>query len=229
MMSHRIVPAGDSALVLEFPGQTIDLDVCDRTAAIARAMSGAALNGVRDIVPTYRSVAVYFDPLLADPPAIAAALERVAGEPPNERRVPGDVIQIPVCYGGEFGPDLPQVAAFAGVSEAEAIDLHCSRTYRVLMLGFLPGFAYMGLVDPRIAVPRLATPRPRVPRGSVAVALEQTGIYPSESAGGWQLIGRTPARPFDMGRARPFLFSAGDEVTFVPIAPEEFDERDRAR
>jgi inhibitor of KinA len=128
-----------------------------------------------------------------------------------------------VCYGGAFGPDLAGVARFAGMSEAEAIELHSGPVYRVFMLGFLPGFAYMGTVNPRIAAPRRPTPRMRVPAGSVGIAGGQTGIYPSESPGGWQLVGRTPVKPFDLGRLGPFLFKPGDAVRFYRIEPEDYE------
>src|SRR5205807_6022806 len=119
-------------------------------------------------------------------------------------------ISIPVCYGGELGPDLANVAAFAAMSEDDVVALHTGRTYRVFMLGFVAGFAYMGIVDARIAMARHSTPRVRVPLGSVGIAGEQTGIYPAETPGGWQLIGRTPVKPFDPARAEPFLLKAGD-------------------
>jgi inhibitor of KinA len=129
---------------------------------------------------------------------------------------------VPVCYAGEFGPDLAEVAAFAAVSEAEAVRLHTSRMYRVFMLGFVPGFAYMGIVDAHIAAPRLSTPRVRVPAGSVGIAGVQTGIYPVSTPGGWRIIGRTPLKPFDLSRREPALFKPGDAVQFYAIDPEEY-------
>ena len=224
----RIVPAGDAALVVEFE-EKIDPVISARGAALADALNAEQIAGVRDVVPTYRSVAVYFDPLQTDQERLSQTLERLAALPAPADTRRRTSIQIPVCYGGEYGPDLPKVAAFAGLAEADVVALHAGATYQVLMLGFMPGFAYMGMVDARIAAPRLDTPRSRVPRGSVGIAQEQTGIYPSDTPGGWQLIGRTPVRPFDLDRADPFLFRSGDKVTFVPIAPKEFDDLDRAR
>ena len=224
----RIVPAGDAAFVVEFE-ERIDPAISVRGAALAEAVVAEHVAGVRDVVPTYRSVAVYFDPLQTDQEALLAVIERLsAGLVPAERqrRAP---VRVPVCYGGEYGPDLDRVAAYAGMSAADVVELHANVVYRVLMLGFTPGFAYMGVVDARIAAPRLETPRPRVARGSVGIAKEQTGIYPSDSPGGWQLIGRTPLRPFDLSRPDPCLFHSGDEVQFVPIAPREFEHLDRAR
>jgi KipI family sensor histidine kinase inhibitor len=224
----RIVPAGDAALVVEFE-EKIDAAISARGAALADALNAEQIAGVRDVVPTYRSVAVYFDPLKTDQQRLLSSLERLAAQPaqPDTRRRAS--IQIPVCYGGEYGPDLPKVAACAGLAESDVIALHAGATYQVMMLGFMPGFAYMGVVNARIAAPRLDTPRPRVPRGSVGIAQEQTGIYPGDTPGGWQLIGRTPVRPFDLDRRDPCLFRSGDEVRFVPIARKEFDDLDRAR
>jgi inhibitor of KinA len=135
----------------------------------------------------------------------------------------GATIDVPVCYGGDLGPDLGDVARQAGCSQEQVIRLHTSRQYRVFVVGFVPGFAYMGPVDSRLALPRRSTPRTRVPAGSVAIAAGQTGIYPMETPGGWHLIGRTAIRPFDESRAAPALFHPGDRVSFRPIPREEFD------
>jgi inhibitor of KinA len=220
--AFRIVPAGDAALIVEFE-ERIDVAVNARTIACAEAIQTADVKGVRDVVPTYRSVAVYFDPLHTDYAALVACLEREAGRPaapPSVDRVP---LQIPVCYGCELGPDLAAVAAFARLTDDEVVQAHARQTYRVFMLGFVPGFAYLGVVDPRIAMPRHATPRVRVPSGSVGIAGSQTGVYSGDTPGGWQLIGRTPVKPFDPDRPEPFLMKAGDAVQFVPIDRAEYD------
>jgi inhibitor of KinA len=175
------------------------------------------------VVPTYRSVAVYFDPLRTDGDALIARLRSVAEAPPPSSAVLRDPVRIPVCYGGELGPDLAGVAAFAGLSEDDVTRLHAGGTYRVFMLGFVPGFAYLGIVDQRIAMPRHASPRVRVPVGSVAIAGVQTGVYSAQTPGGWQLIGRTPLKPFDPSRDDPFLMKAGDAVQFHPIDRAEYD------
>ena len=220
--AHRTVMAGDSTVIVEFENR-IDPVVNARAVALAEAVRAAVLPGVRDIVPTFRSVAIYFDPLRTNMDTLSGVLEASARSIPPALQA-ASPIRVPVCYGGAFGPDLADVAKFAGLNESAVVDLHTGSTYRVFMLGFLPGFAYMGSVDERIAAPRRATPRVRVPTGSVAVAGAQTGIYPSESPGGWQLIGRTPLRPFDRRRTQPFLFTAGDAVQFYPIAAEEFEQ-----
>jgi inhibitor of KinA len=219
---YRIVPAGESVLILEFE-ERIDPVVNATTIACAEAIQAAAIGGVRDVVPTYRSVAIYFDPLRTDTDAL---LERITHE--AETVGPGapaahDPLRIPVCYGGDLGPDLPQLAAFAKMTADDVIQRHAGTIYRVFMLGFVPGFAYLGMVDPAIAMPRRATPRVRVPMGSVGIAGIQTGIYPAETPGGWQLIGQTPVRPFDAAREDPFLMKAGDAVQFYAIDRAEFD------
>jgi inhibitor of KinA len=220
--SYRIVPAGDSALIVEFE-ERIDPVVNASAIALAEAIGAARLAGVRDVVPAYRSVAIYFDPLRTSVDALVGRIQRDAARGPMASTDPRPPLRIPVCYGGEYGPDLEAVAAFAHISDAEVIRIHTSPTYRVFMLGFVPGFAYLGIVDSRIAMPRHSAPRVRVPQGSVGIAGVQTGIYPTETPGGWQLIGRTPIVPFDAGRAEPFLMKPGDAVQFHAIDPADFE------
>ena len=239
----RIREAGDSALVLEIgvSGPSIrqagiDVAVNARAIAVARTVRLRMIAGVRDVISTFRSVAVFFDPLSTDVAAVAAALhDALGGADPLHRTTQGvesscegglaapsggRSIEVPVIYGGDAGPDLADVAAYAGCSPATVIERHASREYRVFMLGFLPGFAYMATVDETIAAPRRATPRLRVPAGSVGIAERQTGIYPRESPGGWQIIGGTALTLFDPGQTPPALFAPGDRVRFVPTAIE---------
>jgi KipI family sensor histidine kinase inhibitor len=216
--SFRLVQAGDSVVVVEFEDR-IDERINAQALHLATAVEAARLAGVRDIVPTYRSVAVYFDPLRTDYTKLHDLLSAQAREGPSavagafrtSARAP---VRIPVRYGGEDGPDLADVAAFAKLSEAEVIARHTGRVYRVFMMGFLPGFAYLGVVDPGIAAPRRAAPRLRVPAGSVGIAGPQTGIYPAETPGGWQVIGRTAVTLFDPSRADAFLLQPGGAVEF---------------
>jgi len=208
----RIREAGDSAVVADLEA-VIDPAVNARVVGIAAFLRAQAIPGVRDIVSTFHSVAVYFDPLAADVSAVDAALRAAAAQAPPAAA--GRTIEVPVTYGGEDGPDLEAVAAVAGCSAAEVAERHLSRTYRVYMLGFLPGYPYMAAVEDRIAAPRRDTPRVRVPAGSVGIAGRQTGIYPRESPGGWQIIGRTPLTLFDAGATPPALCAPGDEVRFV--------------
>jgi inhibitor of KinA len=220
--TFRVVPAGDSALIVEF-GERIDPEVNARAIGAAEGIHNAAIPGVRDVVPAYRSVAVYFDPLRTDYDRLLEEVHRYSRHPSTSNASGVPPLRIPVCYGGELGPDLSTVARFGQITEREAIEIHTAATYRVFMLGFVPGFAYMGLVDARIAAPRHSTPRVRVPAGSVGIAGVQTGIYPLETPGGWQVIGRTPVKPFDAARADPFLMKAGDSVRFYAIERDEYD------
>jgi inhibitor of KinA len=237
--TFRIVAAGDAALVVEF-ADGIDPVINAAGIALAQAIQAAALSGVRDVVPTYRSVAVYFDPLRTDFEGLMARVERDAAiacsgdrfqSRSETRSASGEasLVRVPVCYAGEFAPDLADVASFGGVTEAEAVRLHASRIYRVFMLGFVAGFAYMGTVDERIAAPRLPTPRVRVPAGSVGIAGMQTGIYPATTPGGWRIVGRTPLKPFDLAREQPFLFKPGDAVQFYAIEAGEYARFENAR
>jgi inhibitor of KinA len=214
MSLSRIVTLGDSCISLQFAA-AIDPVVNARCIALAGVLELSAIRGVRDVVPTYNAVTVHFDPLETDRDGLSIGLERLAAKMTST--VDGDArtVEIPVSYGGSRGPDLSAVADFAECSEAEVVKLHTAVRYRVYMLGFLPGFAYMGSVDRRIAMPRLDTPRMRVAAGSVGIAGEQTGIYPCETPGGWRVIGRTASKMFDAARAEPFLLKAGDYVRFT--------------
>jgi inhibitor of KinA len=218
----RIVPAGDAALVVEFPQRIHpELNACCVAAAGAlRARHGAVL---RDVVVGYCSVTAYFDPLVVDGAWLQEQLRVLVDQPAEDAATTGAVVDVPVCYGGELGPDLADVARFASCSEAEVIRRHAGRSYRVYLVGFVPGFAYMAEVDSVIAAPRRSSPRTAVPLGSVGIAGGQTGVYPAVTPGGWNLIGRTPVKPYDPGRARPFLFEAGDTVRFHSVSAAEFE------
>jgi KipI family sensor histidine kinase inhibitor len=202
-------------LLVEFE-QRIDPLINDRVIQLSSRLTDRLRGVVRDVVPAYCAIGVHFDPLLTD----LSALERVIGEEAQAIRnaEPHDsasIVEIPVRYGGEFGPDLEGVAAWAGCSPADVIARHTERTYRVYMLGFVPGFTFMGRVDKSIAAPRHRVPRERVPAGSVGIAGEQTGVYPISTPGGWQLIGRTSLPMFDHTRTPPNLLHPGDLVRFV--------------
>lgn len=227
LKSHewRLFRVGDAALVIECE-QRIDPDINARVLAVANTLRRLARPGVRDVVESYCGITIHFDPLITDTRVVLSDIEtemagadQIAADDSVGQRV-----TIPVCYGGIYGPDLHAVAAFAKCSETEVIERHASQPYRVYMLGFLPGFAYMGSVPVALAMPRKQTPRFDVPAGSVGIAGRQTGVYPLDGPGGWQLIGRTPVTPFDLGRTDPFLFRPGDTVQFEPIQSHRFDE-----
>jgi KipI family sensor histidine kinase inhibitor len=220
MTPPRIVAAGDAALIAEFDDR-IDVEVNTYAVALAEHVRAKALRGVKDVVPTFRSVAVYFDPLHTDVDALAATLRSAA--PTKEQARSAGVIEVPVCYDPDFGPDLEDIARRAGIDTDSVVSMHTDRDYRVFMLGFMPGFAYLGTVDARIAAPRLSTPRVQVAPGSVGIAGEQTGIYPAQTPGGWNIIGRTPLRTWRPAAERPALFRAGDLVRFLRIDRAAFE------
>ena len=212
----KIRACGDSMLLVELE-PAIDPVINERAILLASRIRERKARGVRDIAPGYSTLGIHYDPLQTDLAALEQAIEQeFAGLAALDTIADRAVIEIPVNYGGEYGPDLDAVATFAGCSVDEVIKRHSRRTYRVYMLGFVPGFAYMGRVDPSLAAPRHRVPRERVPAGSVGIAGLQTGVYPVESPGGWQLIGHTTTMMFDANRDQPSLLSAGDLVRFVP-------------
>jgi len=217
-------PLGDSALLVSF-GEVIDEETNDRVHALAKAIEKANFEWLVEVVPAYSSLAVIYDPKLIDFDGVKRAIQ---GLEFSAEKFEGKLVEIPVLYGGEYGPDLEFVAEYNGLTPEEVIEIHSKPVYRVYFLGFLPGFAYLGGMDERIATPRLEKPRLKVPAGSVGIAGKQTGIYPLESPGGWRLIGRTPLRLFNPSKEPPTLLQPGDKVKFVPIDEEKFREIYRA-
>jgi KipI family sensor histidine kinase inhibitor len=212
----KIKPCGESMLLVELE-PAIDPVINERAILLATRLRDRRARGVRDIAPGYSTLGIHYDPLQTDVAALERAIEtEFASLAALETIAERDPIEIPVSYGGSHGPDLEAVAAHAGCSTEDVIRRHSERTYRVYMLGFVPGFAYMGRVDQSIAAPRHRVPRERVPAGTVGIAGLQTGVYPVESPGGWQLIGHTATVMFDASRDRASLLSAGDIVRFVP-------------
>ncbi len=220
-MHVRVIAAGDSAWLIELP-ERLDPEVNGRAIEIAWMVEQAALTPVTDIVVGYRSVMVYVDPLAAGASDIRDTLERLSQQEPARDATRGRLVDVPICYGGEFGPDLSDVAAFGRCTSEQVITRHLDAEYRVFVVGFVPGWAYMASVDPSIAAPRRPSPRLAVPAGSLGIAGRQTGIYPASTPGGWNLIGRCPIRPYDPDRAEPFLFRAGDRVCFRRISQDEY-------
>ena len=212
----RFLPAGDRGLVVEFEN-VLSLEVNARVRTLSLALESARLRGLIEVVPTYRSLGVEFDPLTTSCATLQAQIEAVlARMDPADLPAPR-LVELPTVYGGAYGPDLPFVAAHAGVSEAEVIRLHSQATYHVYMIGFSAGFAYLGGLPERLHAPRLPTPRTRTPKGSVAIGGSQTGAYPADTPGGWRIIGRTPVELFDPRREPPTPMLPGDQVRFVPI------------
>ena len=227
----HFAPLGDHAITISL-GESID----ERTHRLVRAVS-ALLDarppqGLVDQVPAFVSVAVHYDPAAvpgetAVPPyrRMVALLEDLLSGVRPDKLEPARIIEIPVCYGGAFGPDLDDVAQQHGLDAGQVIEIHSGCEYLVYMVGFMPGFAYLGGLSDRIATPRRSSPRTVVPAGTVGIGGQQTGVYPLESPGGWNLIGRTPLRIFDITRDEAALLAAGDRVRFRPITPAEFESR----
>jgi KipI family sensor histidine kinase inhibitor len=223
----RIVPLGDSALLAEFSTE-VDIEVNAQIQRVAAALRPRCPSWVRDVVPAIGALAVHFDlAKVPDPPKARAELEALirecAGSARGKDPSGGEVLEVPVLYGGEFGPDLEAVAAHARMPAEEVVRRHTATEQRVLMVGFAPGHPYIGGLDPKLAVPRRATPRVRVPEGSVAIANAQTAVYPYTISGGWNVLGRTPLRLFDPDRDPPALFSPGQRIRFVAVDRAGFD------
>lgn len=219
-----LAPLGDSALVLSW-GDDVDESALGRVRAVADALSRTSLPGVVEVVPAFASVTVFYD--VAQAGSYETLEKRVTAvaaraEQSSLRASAAELVEVPVCYGGEYGPDLEIVAKTGGLGLDKAIELHTAAEYRVHAIGFVPGFAYLGGLPRKLHTPRRATPRAKVASGSVGIGGAQTGIYPLATPGGWNLIGRTPLTLFDLTREHPALLRVGDRVKFRAISPEEF-------
>lgn len=217
----KIVPEGDAALLIQLE-QAIRPDIAARLSALVKLIRQQKIEGIVDLIPTYCSLLVQYNPLVVSYEALRKRLASITRMELKTDAWKKKIWEIPVCYGGLFGPDLSTIAAHAGLSEKEVIRLHSGRDYLIYMLGFLPGFTYLGGLDERIHTPRLGTPRKRILAGSVGIGGSQTGIYPMDSPGGWQLMGMTPVKTYDPNRAKPILVEAGDYIRFVPISESEY-------
>ncbi len=213
--------AGDRSFLVEF-GSNINPDVNIKVRAMARGLKEDLPQGVMEIVPTYRSLLLVYDPLITRPEKLAADIERIGNTLSQIEAEPIKIVRIPVCYGNEFGPDIGNVGKSSGLSTKEIIQLHCEPEYLIYMVGFTPGFPFLGGLNEKLVTPRLKTPRMAVPEGSVGIANNQTGMYPITSPGGWQIIGRTPLKLFAPQRKNPFLYKAGDKINFFPISSREY-------
>jgi inhibitor of KinA len=221
MMDVRFLPAGDTALIVEF-GAEIQRDMSDRVLSLSNRVRLASLPGVTETVPTFRSLAVHYDPLTVSSDTLVAAIREFLAQPAEERS-PARLWRVPACYDERCAPDLVEVAKSRGLTPDEVVFLHSRTRYHVYMVGFVPGYPYMGDLPPELELPRRSDPRVRVPPGSIAIATTMTAVYPIESPGGWHLIGRTPVRLFDSTWERPALFSPGDAVHFEPISWVDYE------
>jgi len=224
-ISPRILLCGERAVTIEF-AERIDRDTNARVQRLAAALEGRLGSAIRSLIPAYRSLSVHYDPMACSyerlHQAVEACLAEDAARADAGEKDCGRTVEIPVCYGGQFGPDLAELAAARGLSPQQAIDLHSGGAYFVYMIGFTPGYCYLGGLDERLVTPRRKEPRLKVPAGSVGIADRQTGIYSIASPGGWQIVGRTPLILFAPEQADPFLLRPGDTVRFRPIPAEDF-------
>jgi 5-oxoprolinase (ATP-hydrolysing) subunit B len=217
----RFLPAGDSALTVEL-GDAIDPEINARVLALDAAVTAAALPGIIETVPTYRSLTIHYDPGALSFEALTDRIRALETDP-GAGVGTGRLWRVPVCYGGRFGIDLDEVAARHGLAPEDVIARHSAARYRVYMIGFAPGFAYLGGLDEGLHTPRRTDPRERTPSGSVSIGGMQAAISSVEAPSGWHLLGRTPARTFDLSRAEPFLLSVGDSVRFEPVAHDAWE------
>jgi KipI family sensor histidine kinase inhibitor len=219
-MKARFLLAGDTALVVEF-GDRIERAVSDDVLRLSARVRGARIRGVTETVPTYRSLMIHYDPLVTDSSRVRDAIEELLGRHSTESREV-KLWRIPACYGVSHAPDLQDVAERTGLTTNDVVKLHVGTCFHVYMIGFVPGFPYMGDLPESLVLPRRTDPRVKVPAGSIAIAVGQTAIYPLESPGGWHLIGATPIRLFDPASTQPALLAPGDKVRFEAVDAREF-------
>ncbi|MDO5423094.1 MAG: 5-oxoprolinase subunit PxpB [Eubacteriales bacterium] len=221
MSQIRYLPVGDSALTVDF-GSEITEATNIRVQALARHLEQNPWPGVLETLPTFRSLLIAYDPLQISFDALCEKLKALTAETTGPQKARKRIFEIPVCYGARFGADLRDAQKLTGLTSDEIIAFHSGRDYRIYMLGFLPGFPYLGGLDERLYMPRLQNPRTKIPAGSVGIGGTQTGVYPMESPGGWRLLGATPMKLYDPNREKPILYEAGDFIRFRPISVDEY-------
>lgn len=219
--SLQIIPAGDSGILVKL-GNEITEGINRKVHKLHHILEDAEMDGIVEMVPAYSDLLILYDPLILSFNKLEEKIQQAVDQPKKIKKGNQRLIEIPTCYEDEYGADLNEVAEHTGLSVKEIIKIHSDTEYLVYMLGFTPGFSYLGGMDERIACPRKKIPRQDIPAGSVGIADKQTGIYPIESPGGWQLIGRTPLKLFDANAEENFLCQAGDKLKFVPISKSEF-------
>ncbi len=219
----RILPTGDRALTVEF-GNEIDESINARLMGFIGKLNEERIKGIEEFVPSFRSVLIHYNPAILSYDKMSELVEKAANEPISGNSHKKRIVTVPVCYDERYGPDIEDVAKHAGIGVEEVISIHTSTPYLVYMLGFQPGFPYLGGLDKRICCPRLETPRIRLEAGSVGIGGEQTGLYPMESPGGWRIIGVTPVRCYNPDKEKPIPYMAGDHIRFRSITRAEFDE-----
>ncbi len=221
MTYPKFLPMGDRAFLIRF-GEEISEELNKKVRSLAILLSKNPIAGIEELVPTYRSLMACYNPLKISPEDLEKALRDLVDKIGEVELPEPRIIEVPTVYGGKYGPDLEFVAKYHGLTPEEVIEIHANKDYLVYMLGFTPGFTFLGGLDERLHTPRLSTPRKKVPAGSVGIGGKQTGVYAITSPGGWRLIGRTYIKIYDPDRDPPILVKAGDYMRFIPIDEEEF-------
>ncbi|GAB3200115.1 inhibitor of KinA [Pontibacter aydingkolensis] len=232
LLPIQLIPLGDKAVVLQF-GEEVSEGTQSKIQAVAHYLDSHPTPGILEYVPAYTTLTVYYDPWILSEKGKKNPYDKVVGilqsalsKAKDDHKANGKrLVEIPVCYGGAFGPDLEEVAEKNNLTPEKVVELHTKKSYLVHMIGFAPGFPYLGGMDKRIATPRKSKPRAVIPAGSVGIAGTQTGVYPLETPGGWQLIGRTPLTLFNPEREEPSILKAGDQVRFIAISEQEFKKQ----
>lgn len=223
-MNTRYLLAGDKSIVVEF-GNLISEEINKKVVSLMEAIENSDINDfIDEMTPTYRSLMINYNPLKIDFDSLLKEVKLLEKNIKSSGTIKKNIIEIPVLYGGEYGPDIENIAKHNNLSIEEVIKIHSEKEYLIYMLGFTPGFPYLGGMDERIETPRLKAPRTKIPGGSVGIASKQTGVYPIDSPGGWQLIGRTPLKLYDPDKESPILLKAGNYIKFIPITKGEFDK-----
>ena len=221
MQNIQILTEGDSSLLIVF-GNEVSPDINRRISATVQLLKNQHIEGIVDLIPSYCALLINYNPQVIRYAEIRERVERILSMDAMAGESARKIVEIPVCYGGEYGPDLQTIADHAGLTAEEVIEIHTSRDYLIYMLGFLPGFCYLGGLDERIHTPRLANPRIRIREGSVGIGGSATGIYPMDSPGGWQLMGMTPVKTYDPSKDVPILLNAGEYIRFIRIDEAEY-------
>ena len=219
----KYLPAGDKTVIMEF-GNEISKEINAKIRNVVKFADEAKINGIEELLPTYRSIMIMYDPLKIEYTELVKTFDMLSSKTVGGQKEKIRIVEIPTLYGNEFGPDINFVAEHNNITTDEVIKIHTGTDYLVYMLGFTPGFTYLGGMSEKISTPRLASPRTKIPAGSVGIAGSQTGMYPSETPGGWQLIGRTPVKLYNPKKEPPVLLSAGDYVRYVSITEQEYNE-----
>lgn len=223
MSEPLIVPAGDGALRVVFEDK-IDPSINQLVNSLDKKLTELSIPGVTETIPAFRVLTVLYDPEITDLITLSKTIRQLLSDENEMKSREKRVVHIPVCYDKSFGPDLEELSRHSGLSIEEIIAVHSGRDYLIYMMGFLPGFAYLGGLDPSLHMPRLDTPRTSIEAGAVGIAGSQTGMYPMASPGGWRLIGSTPMKLFDPKRDTPFLYETGDYIRFEPVSREDYDQ-----